>query len=564
MSWLTMAACLVAAGMSALRWLRVAQREHYLPDATSRFAIRWWTSDPANAGILAVALLGLVLVGRWPAAGLLTAVATGIGPVGLGLRGRTSPLAWTRRLRTLAAVSGAIAVVIVAGAAAYSLEAIAATAVALAMPGIVDLGCYLTGPFERRAASRYVDLAAQRLRRVGPRVVAITGSYGKTSTKRYITHLADGSMAVVASPASFNNRAGLARAINEHLADGTDVFVAEMGTYGVGEIADLCSWIVPDIAVITAIGPVHLERFGSEDRIVEAKSEILRTAPVVVLPVDDDRLRRLAMLGEEEGKRVIRCSVGRPAEADSQTEPNHRAETDLQTESDQAGEAGGAGRTGIAGVAPDLGVVPMGVRVVDRGGFLDVYAGGRLLTGDLKLTAHALNLACAVAVALELGVEEGDIAGRLPTMPAVTHRLEMAESSSGCVVIDDTYNSNPAGARAALAALAAYGSSESGGADGRRAVVTPGMVELGRRQAAENERFATEAARIATDLVVVGRTNRRALLAGARRGAAADGGTAGCRVVVVPDRERAVAWVRENLGAGDVVLYENDLPDHYP
>ena len=82
----------------------------------------------------------------------------------------------------------------------------------------------------------------------------------------------------MATPASFNNRAGLARAVNEHLAEGTEVFVAEKGTYGPGEIADLCRWCPPDIAVITAIGPVHLERFGSEDRIVAAKAEIIEQA----------------------------------------------------------------------------------------------------------------------------------------------------------------------------------------------------------------------------------------------------------------------------------------------
>ncbi len=128
-------------------------------------------------------------------------------------------------------------------------------------------------------ARTYVRRAGERLRRVAPTVVAITGSYGKTSTKGYVAHLVAGTKTVVASPASFNNRAGLARAVNENLADGTEVFVAEMGTYGPGEIADLCSWLVPDIAVITAIGPVHLERFGSEDRIVQAKAEILAAAP---------------------------------------------------------------------------------------------------------------------------------------------------------------------------------------------------------------------------------------------------------------------------------------------
>ena len=97
-------------------------------------------------------------------------------------------------------------------------------------------------------------------------MVAITGSFGKTSTKGYVADLVGDSKTVVASPASFNNRAGLAWAVNEQLADATEVFVAEMGTYGRGEISELCSWIRPDIAVITAVGPVHLERFGSEAR----------------------------------------------------------------------------------------------------------------------------------------------------------------------------------------------------------------------------------------------------------------------------------------------------------
>jgi hypothetical protein len=141
-------------------------------------------------------------------------------------------------------------------------------------------------------------------------VVAVTGSYGKTSTKGHIAHLVRPDRTVVATPASFNNRAGLARAVNEHLADGTEVFVAEMGTYGPGEIAELCRWCPPDISVITAIGPVHLERFGSEDRIVEAKSEILRAGDDVVLAVDDPRLAALAERGGRRGKRVLRCSVG--------------------------------------------------------------------------------------------------------------------------------------------------------------------------------------------------------------------------------------------------------------
>ena len=121
---------------------------------------------------------------------------------------------------------------------------------------------------------------------------------------------------MVASPASFNNRAGLARAVNEHLADGTEVFVAEMGTYGPGEIAELCSWIPPDVAVITAIGPVHLERFGSADACCRPRPRSSRRARCGILVEDDPRLATLAdELAARRGDDTIgssRVSATRP------------------------------------------------------------------------------------------------------------------------------------------------------------------------------------------------------------------------------------------------------------
>ena len=127
----------------------------------------------------------------------------------------------------------------------------------------------------------------------------------------------------------------------------------------------------------------------------------------------------------------------------------------------------------------------------------------------------------------------------------------MAPGTTGVTIIDDTYNANPAGGTAALAALRAHG-----GHNARRVVVTPGMVELGARQRDLNREFAAEAAQVATDLLLVGNTNREALRQGAITGSAA--------VLTVDTRDEAVRWVREHLGPGDVVLYENDLPDHYP
>jgi UDP-N-acetylmuramoyl-tripeptide--D-alanyl-D-alanine ligase len=499
------AAGVLSIALAGLRWLRVTQREHYLVDATSRFALRWWTRVPVNVAGLVVAVAGLVLSSRWPAAAFATAAVVAVGPIGLSLRGRTSPLAWTRRLRTLALAWAALEAVAVAGGTVAGQGPVAVAVAALAAPALVDLACALTAPIERRLAGAHVARAAARLRRIAPTVVAITGSFGKTSTKGYVAHLVGAARAVVASPASFNNRAGLARAVNEHLSEGTEVFVAEMGTYGPGEIAELCSWICPDVAVITAIGPVHLERFGSEDRVLQAKAEIVDGVRCAVLVVDDDRLAALAETCARRGTRVWRAST-------------------LDARAD--------------------------VCVVEGGDGLSVHVRGNEVARGVVVDARPGNVAAAIAVALELGVDSAEIVRRLPTLPVAPHRLEPSVGASGVVVLDDTYNANPAGGRAALATLQRLGPDA-----GRRVVVTPGMVELGTLQAEENASFAAAAATVATDVVVVGRTNRRALLKGARHGP---------RTVVVRTRQQATEWVRAHLEPGDVVLYENELPDHYP
>jgi UDP-N-acetylmuramoyl-tripeptide--D-alanyl-D-alanine ligase len=499
-SWLLVAAAAIAVFVAAPRWLRVAQREHYLPGSSLRFAVRWWRLTPWNPVLLAVAVVAVAVATRYPIAGLGAAAVALIGPMGLGIRGRTAPLAWTPRLRRLAMVSALPAL---AGLVAGARRPAVAAAVPLLVPVVVDLASTLLGPVESRLGSRWVVAAADRLAAVGPTVVAITGSFGKTTTKTYVAHLLGGVRSVLASPASFNNRMGLARAVNEHLAPGTDVFVVEMGTYGPGEIRDLCDWIPPDVAVITAIGPVHLERMGSEDRIAAAKREILERAPVAVLNVDHPRLAAIAD-DEVARRRVVRCS--------------------------------------IVDDSADVAVLGDG-RVVAGG--IDVG------TTEAREAAERSNLACALGAVVGAGIDPAAVAGRLTSPPAVAHRRAVGRSERGVTIIDDTYNSNPAGTRAALEVLA--GSGDTGG---RRVVVTPGMVELGHRQAEENQAFAAAAAEVASHLVVVGRTNRRALLAGTA-------GT-GAEVIVVPSRAAAVDWARGHLGPGDAVLYENDLPDHYP
>jgi UDP-N-acetylmuramoyl-tripeptide--D-alanyl-D-alanine ligase len=495
-------ACLAAGAVSTLRWLRVAQREHYEPGRVNRFARLWWPRWAIGAGLVAAALTALT-----PVFGLLLAALVAWGPPGLGMRGRTSALAWTRRLRTLAVAVAALAVLALVAGAALGAAWVAAVILCAATPLLVDAALVVAAPFERRAARRFVEKARQTLRGVDPDIVAITGSYGKTTTKGYVRHLVEGTRRVVASPASFNNTAGLSRAVNEHLTPGTEVFVAEMGAYGPGEIAELCSWVQPRVGAIVAIGPVHLERFGSLDRIVAAKSEITDGVDVAVLNVDAHGLADVAHRIQAAGRKVVRCSAGSHPDADV-------AVTALDD------------RLAIEVYGSPLAEIPLG-------------------------GAHPTNVACAVGIALALDVEMPHVAERLATLPTTEHRQQVVKAPSGALVVDDTFNANPAGAAAALEVLARHRSRE-----GKAVVVTPGMIELGPEQHEENRRFAEAAARQATHLLVVGRTNRAALLEGAR------GGTA--EVLTMPTRDDAVAWVRSNLAAGDVVLYENDLPDHYP
>jgi UDP-N-acetylmuramoyl-tripeptide--D-alanyl-D-alanine ligase len=506
---------LLATVLGGLRWLRVAQREHYLVGSVMRFARRWWSLGPNRllGGAAVVGLIGAAF--RITPAGIVAAVAVACGPLGLGVRGRTSKLAWTRRLRTLAALTAALAtipVLLAAVAGGLWLAADVATLVAVTIPLLVDVAMAIAAPAERRAGRRYVDKARARLKATRPKIVAITGSYGKTTTKGYVTHLVSGTWSVVPSPRSFNNQAGLAKAINDGLVPGTDVFVAEMGTYGPGEIAGMCSWVDPDIAVITSIGPVHLERMGTEERIAAAKAEILERAEVAVLNMDSSWLRAIAERAEREGKVVRRCSGSDPT-----------ADVCVLAAGDVmrvlVSRPGGAAVDEIARVA--------------------------------RLEAEPTNVACAVAVAMELGVPAEAIARRLPGLPTAPSRRQVTTSRSGATVIDDTYNANPAGAASALNLLGRLSTNGH-----RRVVVTPGIVELGDRQAPENAEFATAAAMVATELLVVGQTNATALLAGAEAGPA--------HVVRMPTRDRAVAWVSEHAGPGDVVLYENDLPDHFP
>jgi len=515
------AAAVVAVSVVTLKWLRVGQREHYIPGSVTEMALLWLRVRPVNSLIVlsACVALGIALaagIGLVALPDLVVAILVIVSlalialvPLGLSAKGRTSALGWTPRLQRLAALT--VFLLIGLSVLFSSLVGFAALGiVVLYAAPIADLALLILRPVEKAMSKKFLVAARKRLGQVRPRIVAITGSYGKTSTKGYVAHVLGDTFSTVASPASFNNLMGLSRAVNERVVPGTEVFVAEMGINAPGQIRELAKSFPPDIAAITTIGEAHIARLKSREVIFAAKSEITETARIVVLPIDEPMLAGLAETCREQGKTVITVSTVPGTAAD--------VVVDAANETVSVSEAG---RTESARV-----VIPS--------------------------VGHAVNLAVAVGIARALDVSLSTISARLSALPDSRHRAEIQQAASGVTIVDDTYNSNPVGADRAARGAAELAAERGGDF----VVVTPGMVELGRVQFERNRAFAATIAELGGHVFAIARTNRAALVAG---------GSSGPHPVRLFDRrEEAVAAALDQAGDRGVILYENDLPDHYP
>lgn len=382
-------------------------------------------------------------------------------------------------------------------------------------PRVLVLADQLMSPVQSAINGRFMGAARSKLEDVGPLVIGVTGSFGKTSTKFAIERLVGPSGKVLATPGSFNTPLGVARTINENLEREHRYFVVEMGAYGTGEIAELCSFVRPRIGVLTAIGPAHLERFGSMHAIRRGKYELIESLPsegTAVMNVDDPEVRALA--DRTPHVPVVRYGLRKEG-------------------------------------SPDI--TARGVDLSPRGTTLtivDARSSEELRVGTRLLGRHALgHVLAATAVAVTAGRALSELATPIGSMRPVDHRLQIIDGTGGVTVIDDAYNSNPDGAAAALEVLESMPGKN-------RIVVTPGIVELGPLQQEANEAFGERAGAVADTLIVVARLNREAIAAGAARSGRA-------RVVTVDSLDEAQKELAHLLRPGDVVLFENDLPDQF-
>ena len=380
---------------------------------------------------------------------------------------------------------------------------------------VLALSDWALTPVQVTINRRFLRAARAKLESWNPTIVGVTGSYGKTSTKFFIERLIAPEDEALATPGSYNTTMGVVRTINENLRKEHRYLIVEMGAKQRGDIAEIVDFTRPHVAVLTAVGPAHLESFGSMDNIRRAKYEIidgLREDGVAVMNTDDPEVRALA--DDTKRAKVIRYGL------DPAGSPQVSAR-DVETTSEGTS-----------------------FRIVDT------RTGEEVAAATTLLGRHSIgNLLGAVAVALEAGRSLAELVGPIRRLTAVEHRLQIITGAGGVTVIDDAFNSNPDGAAAALDVV-----DDMPG--GHKIIVTPGMIELGELQTEANERFGEHAGRVADTLIVVARVNREALVEGARRSGKA-------RVVVVDSLAQAEEEMKRLLGPGDVVLFENDLPDQY-
>ncbi len=404
-------------------------------------------------------------------------------------------------------------------AARYVIVALVSVVLFLLAPLFLVVGNILAYPLEAGFRRLYLARARGVLRRLDPTVIGITGSYGKTSTKHFLTHILNGRYDALATPKSYNTLMGVSLAINTVLKETRtlEYFIVEMGAYVEGEIAEICGLTRPRISVVTAVGPQHLERFGSMDAVASAKYEIVAALPpdgVAALNGDDPRVRAMA----ERASAAEIVLVSRTGLEGARFLAEHITET-------------------LDGLSFD-------VRDTATGETRHFHA-------PVNGMHNVTNILLATAVARQVGVPLGEIALRVAGLEAFEHRLERRVHPGGLVVLDDAYSANPVGARSALQVLGLH-------TEGKRILITPGMVELGAVQDEENRRLGEEAALVATDIVLVGAAQTRPIYEGVTSTAFDP-----AHLVVCDTHAEAVAWLREHAQAGDTVLFLNDLPDTY-
>ena len=381
-------------------------------------------------------------------------------------------------------------------------------------PWVLLIANAVNAPIEAAIRRKFTNEAKAKLAN-SPHltVIGITGSYGKTSVKHFLHTLLRAKYNVLMTPGGANVPMSVVRTIREELNASHEIFICEMGAKWVGDIKELCDIVHPKHGILTSIGPQHLETFGSLENVISTKYELADALPpdgILFANGDDENIR--TKLGDYPN--VITY-------APSDNGSTYHAEDII---ADHRG-------TTFTFVTPDGEKETFTARLIGR--------------------HNVVNLVGAAAAAHTLGVPLRALKGQMRKIAPVQHRLELLDRGGGVLVIDDAYNSNPTGAKAALDALALF--------EGTKVLVTPGMIELGPRQEELNRKFGEQAAAVCDTIALVGAAQTRPI----KEGILAAGFDPE-RLIVEESILAAMAAVNALPYDGrKIILLENDLPDTF-
>jgi len=383
--------------------------------------------------------------------------------------------------------------------------------------GTVFLANVSLAPLEQAINRRFSAQARERMRSFHGQVVGITGSYGKTTTKFITAALLGRRYQVLKTPDGVNTTMGITRVVREDLRDDHQFFVVEVAAYGPGEIREVCDILRPKLGILTAVGVQHLERFRTPERIAEAKYELIASLPPdgsAVMNADDPGCLRLADRARREGKRTLLYGIGEDERV--------------------------------------LDVRGKNVKISSKGSAfcVETEAGTAMFETRLLGSWNVANILGATAAALECGVPLEEIREGVKSLTPPPKRLEVREEG-GVIKLIDVANANPLGAQMALEVLGQF-------EGGSKILITPGLVELGQIEAEENRRLGRAAATVCDYVVLVGPTQTLPLREGLR-----EGGFSEDRVLVARHSGEVADCLKEIVRQGDVLLYENCLPDTY-
>ena len=428
------------------------------------------------------------------------------------------PIVYTMRVKRLFLSAALLTGAAIALAVIFIPKYAPVVALALLALPVVMLAANLVNKPLEAAISRWYYNDAKRILRSMPNlvIIGVTGSFGKTSTKHYLYRILSEKYNVLMTPGNFNTTLGVIRTVREHLKPHHQIFIVEMGAKQVGDIKEICDLVHPTIGIVTAVGEMHLETFGSLENVLRTKFELIDALPkdgVGVVNLDSEPIATAKL---SHPCRTISYGVESNAE--------YRAEQIdyAPTQTSFAIKSGNGLREGYS-----------------------THLAGR---------GNILNLLAAVAVADLMQVPEAQQKRAMRQIEQIEHRLSIKRTAGGITIIDDAYNSNPAGAKMALEVLRDFRRAEGG----RRIVVTPGFVEMGESQYRNNKELGAVIASAADIAVVVNRTNREAIVAGLN-----EAGFATESIIQTDSFAEASAYLAGVMRAGDVVLYENDLPDSF-